>query len=58
MHLEMEPPNPRELRPGISEELSSVILRCLAKDPNERFHNANALRDALEASSSSIGFGS
>ena len=43
MHLEVDPPNPGEVRPGVPDALSSVILRCLAKDPGERFQTAAEL---------------
>lgn len=49
MHLEVEPPNPGEVRPGVPDDLSSLILRCLAKDPEERFQTAAELGDALTA---------
>ena len=35
-HLEEEPPDPRERRDAISEELSWSLLSALAKDPDER----------------------
>jgi eukaryotic-like serine/threonine-protein kinase len=35
-HLSKEPKPPGELRPGIDEALASLILSCLAKDPDER----------------------
>jgi serine/threonine-protein kinase len=35
-HLDNEPPDPRELRPELSGELSRVVLRALAKGPAER----------------------
>ena len=34
-------------RPGIPEDLERVVLRCLAKDPAERFPDAEALERAL-----------
>lgn len=49
MQLETEPPNPRELRPSISEALSDLILRLLAKDPDDRFQTADELHAALAA---------
>ncbi len=48
MHLEAIPPSPRDLRPEVPEALSELILRCLAKDPAERFQNATELHDGLE----------
>lgn len=46
-HLEVEPPSPKELRPGTPEVLSDIILRCLAKGPAERFQTAEELGGAL-----------
>ncbi|MDC0935747.1 serine/threonine-protein kinase [Pirellulales bacterium] len=38
---------PRELRPDLPVELEEVILRCLEKDPEDRFQTVAALSDAL-----------
>jgi len=38
-----KPPDPRDLNPKISEELSRVILRCMAKDKNKRYQKAEHL---------------
>lgn len=45
----MKPPTPpAEHRPDIPSILSSVILRCLRKEPDERFQSARDLQRALE----------
>ncbi|HXV61241.1 MAG TPA: protein kinase, partial [Vicinamibacteria bacterium] len=49
MHRSTPTPDPREIEPGVSPELSAVILRCLEKEPSKRFADAGALRSALEA---------
>lgn len=36
-HLRLPPPNSRLLNPDINEQLAQVILRCLAKEPKQRF---------------------
>jgi len=40
-------PDPREFRPDLPEELASVIMRALAKDPDERFESVDDLVIAL-----------
>jgi len=40
---------PSKLRPEIPDDLERVILRCLAKSPEERFQTATSLREALTA---------
>ena len=45
--LTQEPEAPREIEPEIPVELEEIILKCLKKDPKERFANAGALREAL-----------
>ncbi|WP_263378272.1 serine/threonine-protein kinase [Granulicella paludicola] len=43
-----EPPSLREIVPGLAQELESVILRCLAKQPSERYGSAAELREGLK----------
>ena len=38
-----EPPDPRNLNAQIPEELGKLVLKCLNKDKNERFQNADDL---------------
>jgi serine/threonine-protein kinase len=38
---------PSQLRPGIPDDLERVVLRCLAKDPAERFPDARSVEQAL-----------
>jgi serine/threonine-protein kinase len=40
---------PRAVRPDLPADLERVVLRCLAKRPEDRFQSATALRDALSA---------
>ncbi len=43
-----EPPSLREIVPDIPLELESVILRCLAKQPSERYASAIEVREGLK----------
>jgi|GEM_PF-5060547 len=47
-HVQTPPPAPRQVRPDLPVELESIILRCLAKDPAERFATAADLATAIE----------
>lgn len=40
---------PTQLQADIPDDLERVIIRCLAKEPSERFNNADELRAALAA---------
>jgi len=40
-------PSPQELRPDLPDELAAIIMTCLQRDPQNRFQNAGALRQAL-----------
>lgn len=42
-----EPPNPRELVPGLERKLSALILRLMSKDPASRFAGGNEVIQAL-----------
>ena len=42
-HKYEAPEDPKKLNPQISEDLARVILKCLAKDRNERFQSAAEL---------------
>jgi len=47
-HKSEIPQNPQELNNQISDELSQVILRCLEKDKEKRFQNAQDLQNDLQ----------
>lgn len=46
--LSHTPVAPRRLRPEIPERLEAVLLRCLRKDPNDRFPSVEELARSLE----------
>jgi serine/threonine protein kinase len=48
LHMTEPPPSPREFRPDLSQALAAVILKALAKEPEERYPGGMALVNALE----------
>jgi len=45
--VEAHPRSPRAIRPEVDPALDSIVMRCLAKDPAQRFATAPELREAL-----------
>ena len=48
-HLHLPPPDPRKFNPVLSEAASQVILRALAKQPQERWPTVAAMVEAWKA---------
>lgn len=48
LHTQTAPPRPRDLRPDLPESLENLILRCLEKDPANRYADAGAVAADLE----------
>ena len=48
-HVKEQPKPIREINPSIPQGLADAIMRCLAKDPWQRFSTAQELRGALDA---------
>jgi eukaryotic-like serine/threonine-protein kinase len=46
-HVEQQPPSPGSLVPDLDREVDEIVLRCLAKDPAERYEDGAALATAL-----------
>ncbi len=47
-HVTEPPPDPRTLRPELSEALATLVLRCLEKEPAARFASAKELAQAWD----------
>jgi serine/threonine-protein kinase len=48
-HLEEDPPDPRSLNADVPAALASVVLKAMAKKPEDRYQSAVQLHDALGA---------
>ncbi len=48
LHMTEPPRPPRELCPDVSPELEAVILKALAKEPQDRYQSGTELADALD----------
>jgi len=53
-HKTEEPKNPGEFNTQLSEDLSRLIMKCLEKDKDKRYQNAEELRSGLENVEKSI----
>lgn len=48
-HIEEPPPSIREKNPDASPGLERIILKCMEKDPDDRYDTAEALREEMAA---------
>jgi hypothetical protein len=48
-HVYEAPPPPRTINPGLSPQIEAVVLKAIAKKPEDRFQNVVDFRAALEA---------
>ena len=49
MHiLETEPVRPSTLRKGLDEDVETIVLKCLAKEPDRRYQSAAALAEDVD----------
>ncbi len=48
-HVHTAPPDPREFNPDLPAAIAAVILRCLSKNPDERFQTARAVVEQLKS---------
>jgi serine/threonine protein kinase len=49
MHLNMPPPPPSAMLPDLPVSIEEIVLKCLAKRPDERFTSMGELQTALKA---------
>jgi serine/threonine-protein kinase len=47
MHLNVPPPSPRAARPEVSPQLDAVVLKMLAKQPEDRYPDMASLTSAI-----------
>ncbi|WP_261132754.1 Stk1 family PASTA domain-containing Ser/Thr kinase [Bacillus sp. Marseille-Q3570] len=47
-HLQDQFPEPKFINPDIPQSVENIILKALAKDPNERFDNVQAMEEDLD----------
>jgi eukaryotic-like serine/threonine-protein kinase len=48
-HIEEDPPSARSMNAEVPETVAQVVLRAMAKEPEQRYQTAVELHDALEA---------
>lgn len=48
-HVEQPPAPPSSLRPDLDPRLDALVMRCLAKEPAERYADGSELADALRS---------
>lgn len=48
-HVYEAPPSPRSINPAISPQAEAVVLKAIAKKPEDRFQNVVEFKDALES---------
>ena len=46
-HIQQPPPRPRSINPHLPAELEAAVLRCLEKDPAQRFQSVEGLVQIL-----------
>ena len=54
-HVSEAPPPPSAYYPGIPKQLDELVMKALAKRPEQRFQSANEFKEAILALDSSLG---
>ena len=54
-HVQETPPPPQSINPAVSAAMSAVVLRAMAKKPDQRFSSMREFRDAILVSTPSVG---
>jgi hypothetical protein len=57
MHLNVPPPSARAQRPEVNEQLDGIVLKMLAKNPEDRYPDMAALTGALKLVGGSLPMG-
>ncbi len=55
LHIREDTPDPRILKPDLPEELQSVIMKSIRKDPADRFNNIAEIIDKLKPLAEKVG---
>ena len=48
LHIAKMPPSPHQIKPSIPLVISDIIMKCLAKSPEDRYHSAYGLKNDFE----------
>ncbi|MBI3831777.1 MAG: hypothetical protein HY291_19810, partial [Planctomycetes bacterium] len=48
MHVQNPPPDPRSLNPQVSRGAAQLVLKLLAKEPDQRYPDGGAVAEALQ----------
>ncbi|HTR04393.1 MAG TPA: protein kinase [Thermoanaerobaculia bacterium] len=46
-HIQENPPSPQARNPRVDPKISQIVLKCMQKDPKDRFQSVNDLYEAL-----------
>jgi serine/threonine-protein kinase len=46
-HVQEKPPSPQAKNPKIDPRIAAIVLKCMQKDPKDRYQTVNDLYEAL-----------